>query len=105
MNRYTLAQRTAKARMITMQEVIKLGCSASDNSCPVWMHNYLNTSTSYGGTVDYGTDYGYWTLSADSSTTTLAGSVRFRGFSTYLTTSNPNSGARAVVMINKTMKK
>ena len=65
-NTYTLASRTAKARMITIQEAKYLGCTATDKSCPIWMNNYLPQSTSYGGTINDTTDRntGYWTMNA-----------------------------------------
>lgn len=36
-NTYTLPERTAKARMITMQELTSLGCSKVEGSCPAWL--------------------------------------------------------------------
>ena len=50
-NTYTLASRTAKARMITVQEAKALGCSEATKSCPIWMYNYLYKSSSNGGTA------------------------------------------------------
>ena len=49
-NTYTMSSRTAKARMITMQEARNAGCSSDSMSCPKWMYNYLYNSTSYNGT-------------------------------------------------------
>ncbi len=51
-SKYTLKERTAKARMISPQETKALGCTSKYQSCPVWMYNYLHDSTSYGGTVN-----------------------------------------------------
>ena len=83
-NTYTLAKRTAKARMITIQETSALGCTRS--SCPSWL-------TPASGTY-------YWTMSANSSTSISAWYVLNYGrvgpdptTATY--------GARAVVEINK----
>ncbi len=50
-NTYTLSSRTAKARIITVQEAKALGCSESTKSCPIWMYNYLYKSSSNGGTA------------------------------------------------------
>ena len=107
-NTYTLGQRTAKARMITMQEALSLGCTTSDNSCPNFMNNYLYNSTSYGGTVVDDTtangaehNYGYWTMSANPSDSYFAWSVDYEGSVTNYGTANANSGARAVVVVNK----
>lgn len=78
-NSYTLGSRTARARMITVQEAASLGCTYDNRSCPKYMNNYLYESTSYGGTVDdghteNGEDHnkGYWTMSAWSANTPYA---------------------------------
>ncbi len=104
-NTYTLASRTGKARMITVQEAGGLGCEyMTSRSCPAWMINYLHESTSFGGTVnvtgEYGSNLGYWTMSAYSSNKSEAMYVRYSGvyedvvlYTTY--------GARAVVVIDK----
>lgn len=108
-NFYTLPSRTAKARMITVQEAYHLGCTNTDKSCPKWMYNYLALSTSYGGTVnDSSTDpetgsgsHAYWSMSAYTSTTDWAYLVNTSGCTgknrAYITT----VGARAVIEINK----
>lgn len=68
-NTYTLGQRTVRARMITVQEASKLGCTNTYQTCPQWMYNYLSQSTSYGGLVNDNSkpNYGYWTMCAYSS--------------------------------------
>jgi len=106
-NKYTLPERTGKARMMTAQEAGELGCTSSNKSCPNWMNNYLNDSTINGGTVNqsggrYGNNFGYWTMSATSSYGTSAMHVNFRGNVTgdnYV--SHNYYGARAVVVIDK----
>lgn len=105
-NAYMLGSRTAKSRMITIQETNELGCTNESKSCPVWMTNYLNRSTEYGGTVnqtggDYGNNLGYWTMSANSSTTTNAEHVFFLGGMSGNKVTNSTFGARAVVVIDK----
>jgi len=101
-NAYTLSSRTAKARLITMQEAIGLGCTTTQKSCPVWMYNYLYNSTGFGGTVNQGTSQntGYWTISADSSRTTSVWNINFTGLVNSYNTSSIEGG-RAVIMINK----
>ncbi len=42
-NSYTLPERTAKARMITVQELIALGCKNTTIGCPKWIFNYLSS--------------------------------------------------------------
>ena len=107
-NTYTLDERTGKARMITMQEALALGCTTSSKSCPNFMNNYLYNSTSYGGTVNdthtengAGYNNGYWTMSATSSGTNSAWSVDYNGYVNSNYTTNANYGARAVVVVSK----
>ena len=103
-----------KARMITAQEAGEMGCrmyksdGSSERSCKKFMSNYLNISTSYGGTVnDYiGTNndnnHGYWTASSNSSGLTLALGVHRSGrIDLNDNTSHVWYGARAVVEIDK----
>ena len=109
-NTYTLGQRTAKARMITVQEAAAVGCTNSSKSCPNWMNNYLACSTNYGGTVSEGScgypdNDGYWTMSTYSSKKTQDNAFAYA----WLVGSTGNVlegyyyayGARAVVVINK----
>ena len=86
--------------MITMQEALALGCTTVNNSCPIWMNNYLNGATDYGGT-NIGTDYGYWTMSANSSYSYSAWRVGYRGLVYYNGTTDPYYGVRPVVVIKK----
>ncbi len=99
-NTYTLPSRTGKARMITVQEAIALGCSDAVNSCPLWMNNYLKDSGSYGGTVS-GIKQQYWTMSANSSSSTHAMSIFCSGSILDNTTTSTGCSARAVVVIDK----
>jgi len=108
-NTYTLDSRTAKARMITVQEAANLGCTRTNKSCPVWMYNYLYISTSYGGTVSDSTtdpatgsnNYGYWTMNVNSSNAWSDWGVSNRGRVDYEGASNTYYGARAVVVVSK----
>ena len=36
---FTMTNRSSKARMLTMQDVVGLGCSLDHNSCPIWLYN------------------------------------------------------------------
>lgn len=67
-NTYTLPKRTAKARMITFQEMIDLGCIRG--SCPIWMTNYLKNSTENNGTVNDENAYGYLLMSTPAEINT-----------------------------------
>ena len=80
----------------------------NQGSCPDYMHNYLVDSTNYGGSYKDNTknesgtyDYGYWTLSANSSNTPGAWYVVHRGYLSSSRVANTNYGARAVVEITK----
>lgn len=60
-NTYTLEQRSANARLLTVQEAIALGCKSSSKSCPKWMYgseywlmNSSNSATYAGYISSYG---------------------------------------------------
>jgi len=99
-NTYTLSERTAKARMITVQETSSLGCSSDTNSCPYWIRNYLRYSDDK---IENGAicNCGYWTMNARSTSDVGAYGVRYGGYMAYISTYDNNYGARAVVEINK----
>lgn len=102
-NAYTLENRTAKARMITMQEAIKLGCTAEEKSCPLWLRNYLDTSVKNGASVDDKgpkmINLGYWTMNA-SPNQTSAWSIAPGNFAS-INITNTYNGARAVIEVTK----
>ena len=108
-NTYTLPSRTVKARMITVQEAVNLGCTETPKSCPNWMNNYLYDSTNYGGTIndtsiDSTTEshnYGYWTMTANSSNVTISWYVYSNGFLSNYNNYGIGHGARAVVVVSK----
>ena len=93
-NKYTMASRTAKSRMITIQEALSVGCTGVFESCPIWMG------------IDIMENY-YWTMNSLISTNVNHQIDVF--------TINPNKhvlatddthttsrvGARAVITINK----
>ena len=106
-----LGTRKARARMITIKEAIDTGCQISDNgsgSCPDYMHNYLYSSTTYGGSYNNKTtnesgiyDYNYWTMSFINYSNERVFIVMRYG---YLGDGAPSRllyGARAVVEITK----
>lgn len=84
-NTYTLDSRTAKARMITLQETINLGCNSE--LCPNWMTASENNN--------------YWTMNADSSHTNIVWGVYYNHNIYRGNTYSTLYGARAVVEINK----
>ena len=104
-NLYTLDTRTAKARMITYQEASALGCTTTQQSCPIWLYNYLYESNEKSGTIADATNindsvtYAYWTMTSSSSVYawTIYGKGLFFDNSPYTS----GNGARAVVVVNK----
>ena len=99
-NKYSLEPRTVKARMISAQEVFSLGCTTSNNSCPIWMYNYLVQSASAGATENYGVDDGYWSMSTNINEASSALRVNTNG-NYYSSSLSFKRGARAVVVVNK----
>ena len=99
-NTYVMQSRKAKSRIITIQETSLLGCNTSDQSCPLWMYNYLYGATERGGTTSSDDTFGYWTLSADPSGSNFAWIISNEGSlrNNIITIEN---GVRAVVEINK----
>ncbi len=90
-NTYILPKRTAKARMITIQEATRLGCTTAHESCPIWMKNILGDGA-----------LGYWMSSAYSNNATDAWAVDIRyGYLAYGGTSLISNGVRAIVNIEK----
>lgn len=97
---YTLPTRTAKARMITAQELLVVGCTVNEKGCPIWAYNYLKQSTSYGGTVN-ATSGDYWSMSV-SGVSYCVESIRYTGNTIHeCVTYYEGSGVHAVVAINK----
>lgn len=96
-NLYTLPTRSARARMITAQEAALLGCTGNHKTCPKWMYNYLQKSTSYEGTAnDASVGGGYYTMQVRSGSVYAyaiyeVGSLSF----------GSANGARAVVVVDK----
>ena len=92
---------TAKARMITYNEIRNLGCSSSANSCPKWVYNYTygnGDNTTISGAA---ANSGYWTMSNYSSTNVY--SILNNG-SIYTSSASYDSwafSARAVVVVSK----
>lgn len=101
-NSYTLAERTSKARMITVQEATAVGCSTLDKSCPVWMSNHLYESNYPDNETTNGIpiNQGYWTLSAlDGDNAWLVTNVGKLNYDAR--TNNTSYGIRPVVEVTK----
>ncbi len=97
---YKLENKTGKSRMITVQETSTVGCNNHHKSCPIWMYNYLNSSTNYGGTKNEDSATGYWTLNVLNSSTNHILIAHQNGNIGYVV-KNMEYGARAVVEITK----
>ena len=104
-NIYTLSARTGRARIISLQEAVALGCTSTSSSCPIWMYNYMSSSTSYSGTENdtgNGTNNkAYWTLQArDGGNLSAIWNIGTSGSVGSLSYANA-VGARAVVVVSK----
>ena len=106
-NTYTLASRTAKARLITIQEAVNAGCGSS-SKCPIWMYNYLSTSASYNGTVNDtskvpggNVNAAYWTMTAATGSTTAWQISSTGQIVKYAPVTYTDNGVRAVVAVTK----
>lgn len=105
-NVYQLESKVAKARIITMQEAARLGCTDIYGSCPMWMSDYLsNCNSNYCTTADdtNTNNIGYWMMSAflNSTNNVSSWNVSNNASLEYHNVSDSNYGARAVVVINK----
>lgn len=87
-NSYTLPERTARARLITVQEAMALGCTDSSNSCPNWFIADDNNS--------------YWTSSVYTPVSSHVYYVNHGEFlNVYHTVLNNDLAVRAVVEVSK----
>ena len=98
-NSYTLAKRTAKARMITGQEVVAAGYKGYNYPPASWIFSNVSSNvSSYYSSYSYG----YWTMSADIDSSKYAMVVAYDGVKIESeNVSSDSFGARAVVEINK----
>lgn len=106
-NTYTFDERTAKARMITLQEAYAVNCLKDGKKCPMWMWNYLDDSIENGGTKDDiaetgAANTGYWTMSAQTSSYSYHAWLVSDSVQVYYNNVTWDIyGARAVIEINK----
>ena len=93
-NKYDLGSITSKARMITVQEAVALGCTETSGSCPKWM--VVNTPKSVG-------NEGYWTMNAYTEYGDRAWNIYYSAgvFSNNGITRENYNGMRAVIVISK----
>ena len=105
-NTYTMPTRTARARMSTVQEAKKLGCTGWMKTCPIFMYNYLSSSISYGGTNnDKNSSFSYSLMNAWTSDSQCAYNIWYLGYirnTKYNTIDISNyTSVRAVIVIRK----
>ncbi len=102
-NIYTLPERTAKARMITLQEAVVLGCTKTKLTCPIWIANYLKYSAANGGTISITqSSDAIWTMNAEDSQIAVTILPRYLDHNyAYGWNSRFERGVRAVVVVNK----
>lgn len=100
-NSYVWAEKTSKVRLITAQEMSDLGCSAAENSCPIWAMNYLRDSLKYGGTVSASESNFYWAMTTQYYDNKYAFTIRSDGKTGLSYVKYSPTAARAVIVINK----
>ena len=97
---YSWEPKTAKARVITAQEASNVGCLEEQQSCPIWMYNYLQSSVENGGTMNDSTNGGgYHTMSTFTGTQHVWWMTP-QAYLSQIGTTNDN-GIRAVIEIDK----
>lgn len=99
---YNLAERSSKARMITLQEVRITGCAGPSEvaSCPIWMYNYLQSSVDNGGTMNDNTNGGGYHTMSTFTGTQHDWWMMPQAYLSQIGTTNDN-GIRAVIEIDK----
>lgn len=106
-NRYTWPEKTSKARMITAQEAVKIGCTYGAKMCPLFAYNYQPCSYDrYGSkaTKCEGDDCeaAIWTMTASNQLPDSAIAIDCSGILVQaLQVINAPKQVRAVVEINK----
>ncbi len=101
-NKYTLNTRTSRARLITVQEAVALGCTSVGSSCPKWVYNYLSNSITHGGTVNSSGE-GIWTMNSYSGNEYQAWNIYYSGGLYYNNSVNriDYNAIRPVILIDK----
>ena len=101
-NTYTLSKKNVKARIISLQELVDLGCTTAAGSCPIYIYNFTYGCSSYSSCPNEiytnKNNWGYWTINTSDTGIWL---VNRRGYVDQSGATNPNRGVRAVVTISK----
>lgn len=102
-NAYTMDERSAKSRMITVQELNSIGCSNVVASCPGWASDYLQNTRHDDSHTENGASVnkGYWTMSGMDNYIYDAWAINTSGAIVNSAASFVDYGARAVIEINK----
>ncbi len=98
-NIYELPTRTAKARMITLQELQELKCGVGGN-CPIWVYNYTD-ALQYNATGYDTNTKGYWTMSTTLSYSNHSYFVNYTARFGDTNVDAANYGTRSVVEVDK----
>ena len=92
-----------KARMPMYSEVTGEGkCTTSSGSCPLYLANYLNSSSyvTGDGLQNISKIYGYWTLPSDAANSGYAWYVSYNGYvSDYIVNNGSYRGVRPVITL------
>ena len=91
-----------KARIISLQELVDLGCTTTAGSCPIYIYNFTYGCSSYSSCPNEiytnKNNWGYWTINTSDTGIWL---VNRRGYVDQSGATNPNRGVRAGVTISK----
>ena len=104
---YPVTYENLRTRLPYSSEVrsSEVGCTPSVGSCPLWMVNYLYSSSYYSTSNDKvnsaGNNYGYWLLSSGTGLSYFAPYVYYNGFVGSIYTNGADSGIRPVITILK----
>ena len=93
---------TAKARLPKYEEISAAGCDGS-GTCPLWLANYLGSSSYVTGTgvKNLSNMRGYWLLSTNKKTPTAGSTVNYNGALASRIISDYGYGVRPVISVKK----
>ena len=87
---------TSRARLITKDELINLGCSNLYESCPTWLYSSLSSSNTNKN------PYGVWTITTSNSISNYVFTLFYTGnIDTNVSTNKYSYGIRPVIELKK----
>ena len=99
----TATYENLKARLPKYVEVKVNGCTTKSGSCPLWLVDYMDSSSYYieaQGKTNITGIYGYWTLSSYAANSSTACYVHYYGFVNHSSVgTGSNYGSRPVITV------